>query len=108
MQVGYGKSETMDTVNDTAGTTGSSDDLASQMVYQLSGTWSGVVTFQCTLNGTDWVSVLAYPSTSTTGATTATANGIYRVDFSGYWKTQVKFTTDTSGTVEVTTNPVIG
>ena len=107
-QGGFGKTETLAAQTDTTSKIQTCDDLASQIVYQLASTWVGTVTFQCTLDGTNWLSVLAYPSTSTTGSATATANGVYRIDCSGYFGTRVNWTARTSGSITVTTNPVIG
>ena len=65
--------------------------------FQITGTWTGTITFQGTVDGTNWVSVLAVPSDSTSAATTATANGIYRVDAGGFEFVRAKLTTLGSG-----------
>lgn len=100
--------ETMDTVEDTAGVAEGHDSLASQVVYQLFGAWAGVVTFEATLDKTNWYSTLADPLLTGTLAISTTASGLYRIDASGVLSTRVRFSTDTSGTVSVLTNWVIG
>ncbi len=100
--------ETMDTVEDTAGVAQASDAFAGMVVYQLYGTWGGTVTFEGTLNNSDWDSIRAEPLDTGTLATTTTSSGLYRVDASGLLKTRVRFSTDTSGTVSVMTTWVIG
>ena len=78
-----------------------SDAFAGIVGLQITGTWTGTVTFQGTINGSTWVSVLAVPSDSTTAVTTTTANGIWRIDAAGYQAVRANFTTPTSGTVVV-------
>ena len=51
--------ETMDTVGDFAGITEGHDSLASMVVYQLFGTWAGTVTFQATIDNSNYTSVRA-------------------------------------------------
>ena len=100
--------ETMDTVEDTAGIAQASDAFAGLVVYQLYGTWAGTVTFEGTINDSDWDSVQAEPLATGTKATTTTTSGLYRVDASGLFKTRVRFSIDTSGTVSVMTIWVVG
>ena len=100
--------EEMADVNDTAGVTEGHDSFASMVVYQLFGTWQGTVTFENTLNNTDWDSIRAENLSTGTLATTTTANGTFRIDASGLFKTRARFSTDTSGTVKVQTIWVIG
>jgi hypothetical protein len=78
------------------------------VVYQIFGTWAGVVTFEGTIDGTNWVSVRAEPLTTGTLAVSTTADGLFRIDASGLFKTRCRFSTDTSGTVSVQTIWVIG
>ena len=100
--------ETMDTVEDTAGVAEGHDAFASMVVYQIFGTWAGTITFENTLNNTDWDSIRAENLSTGTLATTTTANGTFRIDARGLFKTRARFSTDTSGTVEVQTAWVIG
>jgi len=50
-------------------------------VIRLSGTWTGTVTFQARVREgvTSWTSILANNAETDADATTATANGIYRI-----------------------------
>lgn len=68
-------------------------------VFQLAGTWVGTITFEATVDGTNWVEVLAVNANDDTAATTATANGIYRVIADGM-KVRARVSAYTSGTVE--------
>ncbi len=101
---------TTDAVSDGISPSGS---LTGIVTLELSGTWTGTVTFQATIGhptgGTaNWYSVEAVPSTSTTAATTATGNGLYRIDAGGYALVRAKFTTASSGTVVVYAYVAIG
>lgn len=69
---------------------------------QLSGTWTGTVTFEATVNGTDWVAIKGTPLASITGASTATVNGIFQFPISGMNQFRARFSTASSGTVVVT------
>lgn len=100
--------ETMDTVEDTAGVAEGHDSFASQVVYQIFGTWAGTVTFENTIDGSTWDSIRAEDLSTGTLATTTTGNGTFRIDASGVFKTRARFSTDTSGTVSVQTIWVIG
>ena len=100
--------ETMDTVEDTAGVIEGHDNLASLVVYQLFGTWAGTVTFEGTIDNSTWASVRAEPLSTGTLATTTTVSGLFRIDASGLFKTRCRFSTDTSGTVKVQSIWVIG
>ena len=46
-------------------------------LFQLTGTWTGTVTFEATTDGQNWYAINVYPPNSTTAATTATASGAY-------------------------------
>jgi hypothetical protein len=73
------------------------------VAFQLVGaTWTGVVTFESTVNGTTWVATLAFPVGSGTGATTANADGIWRMNASALKSVRARLSTDTAGAVVVT------
>ncbi len=99
--------ETMNTVEDTAGVAEGHDQFASQVNYQVFGTWTGVVTFEGTIDNTNWFSVMAEPLDTAVLSTTTTDNGLFRIDASGIF-TRCRFSTDSSGTVSVLTTWVIG
>lgn len=68
---------------------------------QLSGTWSGTVTFEATTLGNTWVSVVAKNAATGAEATTATANGIYIIPAGGFNQIRARFSTATSGTLVI-------
>ena len=72
------------------------------VAIQLLGTWSGTVTFEATVEGNTWVALTMFPSNSATGASTATANGVWSSNVAGYTAVQARFSTATSGGVRVT------
>lgn len=69
---------------------------------QLSGTWTGTVTFEGTIDGTNWVAIKGTPLASTTGASTATQSGLWQVPVSGLNQFRARFSTASSGAVVVT------
>ena len=85
-------------------TVGLAEGDKSDVVFQLvdAGAWNGTITFQATLDGTNYVSVLATPSTSGTAAATTTAAGIFRINASGYLAVRAKVTTYAAGSMDVT------
>ncbi len=68
---------------------------------QLTGTWTGTVTFEACVGQTcsTFQPLLMTPAASTTGTTTATANGVWFGSLGGASWMQVRFSTPTSGTV---------
>jgi hypothetical protein len=70
--------------------------------FQLTGTWTGTVTFECTVDGSTWVALQVFPSNSSTGATTATAVGAFVLTTNAFQGVRARFSTATSGTVVAT------
>ncbi len=68
---------------------------------QITGTWSGTVTFQASVNNVDYVSLLVIPTTSPTAVTTTTANGVWTAPVAGLTTVRVVFTAWASGTAVV-------
>ncbi len=68
---------------------------------QITGTWSGTITFQTSVDNTNYVSLLVLPTTSTTAVTTTTANGVWTTNVAGLTTVRVVFTTWASGTAVV-------
>jgi len=75
-------------LNESSGTLGALNattaatytDVATYVGVQVSGTWAGTITFQVSLNGTNWETLGMLPSNSinlTTAVTTTTANGVF-------------------------------
>lgn len=75
---------------------------------QLTGTWTGTVTFECTSQGSTWVALGLFPSATPTAsvATTATAVGLWGGIMQGYGAVRARFSTASSGTVTVTIRAV--
>ena len=73
----------------------------SYAAFQLDGTWTGTVTFEATVNGATWVTVSVTPSNSVTTVTTATANGVWYVQITGFQGIRARFSTASSGTVDI-------
>ena len=68
---------------------------------QITGTWSGTITFQGSIDNTNFVSLLVAPSASTTAVTTTTANGIWTAAVAGLTSVRATFTSYSSGTAVV-------
>lgn len=82
-----------------------SADVADRYSVQVTGTWAGTITFECSVDGTNWVSEAVVSSASTaitTGVTTTTTNGVWSSDAYAIPYVRVKMTAYTSGTATVT------
>ena len=69
---------------------------------QLAGTWTGTVTFEVTIDGTNFVAVPMSNVTTGATATTATANAILAGDVVGISAFRVRATAAMTGTLNVT------
>ena len=76
---------------------------------QITGTWVGTVTFEGTIDGTNWFAINGTTFAST-GAlvSTATANGQWQVDIGGVQLFRVRMSAFTSGTAVVTVRASYG
>ena len=92
-----------------AGHAQASDAFAGMVVYQITGTWSGTITWYATNDGgtTDYA-IRAEPLGTGTLATTTTVNGIFRIDASGLTDVFAKMTSYSSGTASLYPTWVIG
>lgn len=70
------------------------------VVIQLSGTFSATAQFQGTGDGANWVSVNGFPLNSTSGVSSATAAGAWRVTASGLQAVRVCLSVYASGAVQ--------
>jgi hypothetical protein len=68
---------------------------------QLSGTFVGTVTFEVSVNGTDYVAIQATALASGALATTATAGGIFLIPAVGMSYVRARCSAFTSGPIEV-------
>jgi hypothetical protein len=72
------------------------------LACQVTGTFVGTVTFEATIDDTNWVAVQAKNENDGALATTATAAGIYSFPVAGYLKARARVSSWTSGTITVT------
>lgn len=68
---------------------------------QITGTWVGTITFEGTVDGTNYSSINGVFASSSTPKPTATANGIYRITPSGMASFRANMTAFTSGTAVI-------
>jgi hypothetical protein len=66
---------------------------------QLTGISGETITWEATIDGTNWVAIRVEPLATGTYATTATANGLYRVEVSGLLQFRARISTGSSGAV---------
>lgn len=68
---------------------------------QVTGITTATITWEATIDGATWTGLLAAPITTGTGALTATANGIYRMDVRGLQKVRARISAWTAGATTV-------
>ena len=68
---------------------------------KLTGTWVGTVTFEGTIDGTNWTAINVAPLSGGLRVATATANGDFEGIAAGLQQIRVKATAFTSGTIGV-------
>jgi hypothetical protein len=83
---------------------GSSLDVAglSSCVIQLSGTFVATVTFEGTVDGTNWIAMQFIPLSTGTAATTATTTGLYAANVAGLTQVRARVSAYTSGNITAT------
>lgn len=82
--------------------TGNTDGGLLGMGLQITGITTATVTFEATVDGTNWVAIQAENKTDASKATTATANGIYYVVVHGVLKFRARISAYTSGAITIT------
>lgn len=93
-----------------SGDAGRASTISIQTV-QSGGAWTGTLTIQATIDGTNWVAVYGVPADSTSPATTIAAGyqGITRIDATGYELVRLSGAGDGANSVVVTRSaPKIG
>jgi hypothetical protein len=83
---------------------GTNIEASDHVIVQVTGTWVGTITFEISVNGTDYVSQACKKSAEvnlTTLATTRTDNGIAGLTTIGVPWFRVRMTAYTSGTATV-------
>lgn len=68
---------------------------------QITGTWTGTLEFQQTINGSTWDDVAAEEVGSLAVSTQTTGNGLFKFDAVGALKVRVNAVAWTSGTAEI-------
>ncbi len=71
-------------------------------VIALTGTFVGTVTFEATLNGSTWFSIMAVKLGDGSIATTATSTGLYRISCAGLTSLRARVSAYTSGSITAT------
>ena len=69
----------------------------SSLGIQISGTWTGTISFEGSVNGGEFVALNGIAINGTAIVSSATANGIYRFNVAALLKVQVRFSTATTG-----------
>lgn len=72
------------------------------LTVQVVGITTATITFEATVDGTNYVAIQFTNLTSGTAATTATADGIYRATVLGLLDVRARVSAWTSGTITVT------
>ena len=74
-----------------------------RLAVQITGTFTGTVTFECTIDGTNWVALeMTSIGASATVSTTATAAGIWVADVRGLVQVRARVSAYTSGAITAT------
>jgi hypothetical protein len=74
------------------------------VAFQISGTWSGTVTFECSLDTvtpTNWTALNVNHVGNTGLVSTATANGLWRAGVGGLAQIRLRMSSYSSGTANV-------
>jgi len=71
------------------------------LTLQVSGISGDTITWEATVNGTDWDGLLVTPLASGTPALTATADGLYSVDVTGLVQFRARVSTYGSGDITI-------
>jgi len=75
---------------------------------QLTGINGDTITWEGTVDGTNYVSLIATNMASAAAAATATADGVYRINCQGILKIRARISTYSAGTIYVTAQLVEG
>jgi len=75
---------------------------------QVTGITTATITFEATVDGTNWAAVRAIPLSTGTGATTTTADGLFLVPVGGMSQLRARISAWTAGTITVSGYGVTG
>ena len=73
-----------------------------KLAIQVQGITTATITWEVTIDGTNWKGILVAPVTTGTAALTATADGIFTVDVTGMSQFRARISAWTTGTITVT------
>lgn len=103
---GEGEASEMFVLQSAAAATGNGTELdvvgQSSCVIALTGTFVGTVTFEGTVDGTNWFSVFAAKLGDGAIETTATATGLYRISCGALTSIRARISAYTSGSITAT------
>lgn len=74
----------------------------SQVGIQVTGITSATITWEGTIDGATWAAIQGVPLATGTAATTATANGLYRLAVAGLAQIRARISTFGTGAITVT------
>jgi len=94
-ETGEENGATVDCINGT-------DGAFSAVTMHVEGVSGDTITFEATIDNTNWIAIQATNLTTGAEATTATADGLYRIIVMGLRKVRARISTGGSGTVYVT------
>lgn len=91
------------TGNGTAVTcTAGGEGSYASLTLQVQGITTATITWEATIDGTNWIAIQAIPLATGTAATTTTADGLFRVNVTGLVSFRARISAYTSGTITVT------
>lgn len=96
--------DTAPPANDQKGMIGV-EGRATNVGLQIRGTWTGTITFEASIDKTNWVSVAASPSGGGADVTSTTGNGAWRINARGYSAVRARATAAMTGSAELIFDP---
>lgn len=78
-----------------------SNGAMTSLAVQIAGISGDTITFEATVDGSNWVAIQFKNLNSGTEATTATADGIYRATVLGLLQVRARISTYSAGTINV-------
>ncbi len=85
-----------------------SPNLASTFGVQIEGSWTATLSFECTIDGSHWHSLLASPCDGSTGVTSTTNVGMWWIDSTAWTNVRVRVSSSNTGTAVVSRRHVEG
>jgi hypothetical protein len=78
------------------------------ITVQVAGITSATVTWEVSVDGSNWVGILAAPPSTGTGALTTTADGVFSVSVAGFPLFRARISAWASGAITITAMGVAG